>query len=102
MNNFVAGLTGYAVIGVAVLMSNPGRKELREMKRDLNRSSNPLLPLIPSAPPPKYPLWKNIAAYTGIGLLTIALWPLFVTETAKEAACYKLPQRKDGAVSLNP
>lgn len=82
MNNFVAGLTGYAVIGVAVLLSNRGRKKLREAKLDLNPA------LRPFATPRTYPLGKHIALYTLVGLATIALWPLLVAEAVKEAIKY--------------
>jgi hypothetical protein len=78
MHVYVYVLTGYAVIGVAMLRSNPGRKLLRETKRDLGPSPNPL------APPRKYPLWKHIALYALVGSVAIVLWPLLLAEAAKE------------------
>jgi hypothetical protein len=79
MHMYAFVLAGYASIGMAVLISNPGRKLLRETERDLGPSANPL------APPRKYPLWKHIALYTLVASGAIALWPLLVVEAVKKA-----------------
>jgi len=76
---FLCVLTGYSLIGVAVLTSNPGRKFLRQTKRDLGPSPNPLAPLR------EYPLWKQTSLYALVCSAAIMLWPLLLSEAVKEA-----------------
>jgi hypothetical protein len=76
---FLFVLIGYTLIGVTALMSNPGRKLLRQMKRDLGPSPNPLAPLR------EYPLWKQTPHYALVCSATIMLWPLLLSEAVKEA-----------------